>query len=91
MQSHSTHSVQDVDVVLTLSPSRSVLAIDKDKKRKYLRERTRCEANPTGTNDMDYEDKQKTQDSSRVYEGLFFDLAAEISRETSFILRPPPL
>ena len=40
---------------------------------------------------MDYEDKQKTQDSSLVYEGLFFDLAAESSRETSFILRPPPL
>ena len=37
-------------------------------------------ANPTGTNDMDYEDKQKTQDSSLVYEGLVFDLAAESSR-----------
>ncbi|XP_030230781.1 LOW QUALITY PROTEIN: separin [Gadus morhua] len=51
-------------------------AIEKDKKRQELRDKTQCVANPT-TNDMDYEDKQKTQDSSLVYEGLFFDLAAE--------------
>ncbi|CAL8335764.1 unnamed protein product [Lota lota] len=52
-------------------------AIDKDKKLQDLREKTQSVANPPGTNDMDYEDKQKTQDSSLVYEGLYFNLAAE--------------
>ncbi|XP_039972012.1 LOW QUALITY PROTEIN: separin [Xiphias gladius] len=52
-------------------------AIEKDKKLRELREETRCVANPIGTNDFDYEDKQKTQDSILVYEGLHFNLAAE--------------
>ncbi|XP_040891017.1 separin isoform X2 [Toxotes jaculatrix] len=52
-------------------------AIEKDKKLRELREQTRCVANPIGTNDFDYEDKQKTQDSILVYEGLHFNLAAE--------------
>ncbi|KAK5872315.1 hypothetical protein PBY51_013029 [Eleginops maclovinus] len=51
--------------------------IDRDKKLRELREQSRCSANPIGTNDLDYEDKQKTQDSSLVYEGLLFNLAAE--------------
>ncbi|CAL8339223.1 unnamed protein product [Merluccius merluccius] len=52
-------------------------AIDKEKKLQDMqREKTQV-ANPTGTNDLDYEDKQKTQDSSRVYEGLHFNLAVE--------------
>lgn len=34
------------------------------------------------TNDFDYEDKQKTQDSILVYEGLHFNLAAESSKIT---------
>uniref|UniRef100_A0A8C5GC86 separase n=1 Tax=Gouania willdenowi TaxID=441366 RepID=A0A8C5GC86_GOUWI len=42
-------------------------------------------ANPVGNNDFDYEDKQKTQDSIMVYEGLQFNLAAETSK------KPEPL
>ncbi|XP_029357952.1 separin [Echeneis naucrates] len=49
-------------------------AIEKDKK---LCEQTQCMPNPIGTNDFDFEDKQKTQDSILVYEGLHFNLAAE--------------
>ncbi|KAG8007881.1 Separin [Nibea albiflora] len=52
-------------------------AIERDKKQRELREQTRCVANPIGTNDFDYEDKQKTQDSIQVYEGLHFNLGAE--------------
>ncbi|XP_068171684.1 separin isoform X2 [Antennarius striatus] len=49
-------------------------AIEGDKK---LREQTLCTATPIGTNDFEYEDKQKTQDSNLVHEGLHFNLAAE--------------
>nr|XP_020448836.1 separin [Monopterus albus] len=52
-------------------------AIEKDRKLQEVREQTRCVANAIGTNDFDYEDKQKTQDSILVYEGLHFNLAAE--------------
>ncbi|XP_030276632.1 separin isoform X2 [Sparus aurata] len=52
-------------------------SIDKDKKQRELREQTRSVANPIGTNDFDYEDKQTTQDSILVYEGLHFNLASE--------------
>ncbi|KAJ3602515.1 hypothetical protein NHX12_030269 [Muraenolepis orangiensis] len=52
-------------------------AIDKGNKLQDLREKTGSVANPTGTNDLDYEDKQKTQDSSLVYEGLHFNLAED--------------
>uniref|UniRef100_A0A665W0V1 separase n=1 Tax=Echeneis naucrates TaxID=173247 RepID=A0A665W0V1_ECHNA len=52
-------------------------AIEKDKK---LCEQTQCMPNPIGTNDFDFEDKQKTQDSILVYEGLHFNLAAENSK-----------
>ncbi|XP_071350863.1 separin [Trachinotus anak] len=51
--------------------------IEKDKRLQELREQTPCVANPIGTNDFDFEDKQKTQDSIQVYEGLHFNLAAE--------------
>uniref|UniRef100_UPI0037E95384 separin n=1 Tax=Semicossyphus pulcher TaxID=241346 RepID=UPI0037E95384 len=52
-------------------------AIERDRKQRELREQTRSVANPIETNDFDYEDKQKTQDSFQVYEGLHFNLAAE--------------
>ncbi|XP_006807618.1 separin [Neolamprologus brichardi] len=52
-------------------------AIDSDRKRKELREQTQCVTNSIGNNDFDYEDKQKTQDSIPVYEGLHFNLTAE--------------
>ena len=35
---------------------------------------------PVATNDLDYEDKQKQQDSHLVYEGLHFNLADESSK-----------
>lgn len=59
-------------------------AIERDNKQRELREQTQRVANPIGTNDFDYEDKQKTQDSILVYEGLHFNLAAENSREPLF-------
>ncbi|XP_028302312.1 separin isoform X2 [Gouania willdenowi] len=52
-------------------------AIESDRKRKEVQEMTQSVANPVGNNDFDYEDKQKTQDSIMVYEGLQFNLAAE--------------
>ncbi|CAJ1051098.1 separin [Xyrichtys novacula] len=52
-------------------------AIERDKKQRELREQTQGLTNPEVTNDFDYEDKQKTQDSLLVYEGLHFNLAAE--------------
>ncbi|KAL3058487.1 hypothetical protein OYC64_010606 [Pagothenia borchgrevinki] len=51
--------------------------IERDKRLREIREQSRCSANPIGTNDLDYEDKQKTQDRILVYEGLHFNLAAE--------------
>ena len=59
-------------------------AIERDKKQRELCEQTPMVANPVGTNDFDYEDKQKTQDSIQVYEGLHFNLAAENSKNTFF-------
>lgn len=59
-------------------------AIERDKKRRELREQTCCVANPIGTNDFDYEDEQKTQDSIMVYEGLHFNLAGENSKNPFF-------
>ncbi|XP_069011126.1 separin [Embiotoca jacksoni] len=52
-------------------------AIESDRKQRELREQTQSLTNPVGNNDFDYEDKQKTQDSIQVYEGLHFNLAAE--------------
>ncbi|XP_069395412.1 separin isoform X2 [Paralichthys olivaceus] len=52
-------------------------AIEKDIKLRELRNQKRCVANPIGTNDFDYEDQQKTEDSILLYEGLHFNLAAE--------------
>ncbi|XP_056886667.1 separin isoform X2 [Takifugu flavidus] len=53
-------------------------AIERDKQRELLGQ-TQGVANPIGTNDFDYEDKQKTEESTMVYEGLHFNLAAENS------------
>ncbi|XP_034726032.1 separin [Etheostoma cragini] len=52
-------------------------AIERDQKLRELREQTQCAASPVQTNDFDYEDKQKTQDSTLVSEFLYFNLAAE--------------
>ena len=43
-------------------------------------EQAGSDTNPVPTNDLDYEDKQKQQDSHLVYEGLHFNLAAESSK-----------
>lgn len=60
-------------------------AIDSDRKRKELREQTQCVTSSIGNNDFDYEDKQKTQDSIPVYEGLHFNLTAEHSKKYIYI------
>ncbi|XP_062256226.1 separin [Platichthys flesus] len=52
-------------------------AIEKDIKLRELRNQKICVANPIVTNDFDYEDKQKTEDSILLYEGLHFNLSAE--------------
>ncbi|KAM6980765.1 separin [Aplochiton taeniatus] len=52
-------------------------ATEKEKKLQALREQTVDVANPVGTNDLDYEDKQKQHSSHLVYEGLGFNLAVE--------------
>ncbi|XP_071231967.1 separin [Salvelinus alpinus] len=52
-------------------------AIDKEKRLQNVRQQAGGDTNPVETNDLDYEDKQKQQDSNLVYEGLRFNLAAE--------------
>ncbi|CAL9704114.1 unnamed protein product [Knipowitschia caucasica] len=51
-------------------------ALAKDKKREQLRDQTQSVTDPTCTNDFEYEDKQKNQDTVTVYEGLHFSLHA---------------
>lgn len=55
-------------------------AIERDKLRE-LHGQNQSNANPTGTNDFDYEDKLKTEESTMVYEGLYFNLDAENSKK----------
>lgn len=55
-------------------------AIERDKQRE-LHGQTQSVANPIGTNDFDYEDKLKTEESTMVYEGLHFNLAVENSKK----------
>ncbi|KAM9758407.1 separin isoform 2-T2 [Menidia menidia] len=52
-------------------------AIESDQKRRELRQQMRSVTDPVCNNDFDYEDKQKSQDSTLVYEGLHFNLAAD--------------
>ncbi|XP_056156403.1 separin [Lampris incognitus] len=52
-------------------------AIEKEKGQQDVSEQMRCVFSSIGTNDLDYEDKQKQQDSTSVYEGLNFNLASE--------------
>lgn len=56
-------------------------AIDKEKRLQNVRQQAGGDTNPVETNDLDYEDKQKQQDSNLVYEGLRFNLAAESSKD----------
>ncbi|KAM4582664.1 separin [Fundulus diaphanus] len=51
--------------------------IESDRKQRELHEKSLSETSPIGNNDFDYEDKQKTQDRTLVYEGLHFNLYAE--------------
>lgn len=62
-------------------------AIDKDRERRKLREQQWSAANPVGTNDLEFESKQKAQDSNSIYEGLCFNLESENGRDFfSFLL-----
>lgn len=56
-------------------------AIDKDRERRKLREQQWSAANPVGTNDLEFESKQKAQDSNSIYEGLCFNLESENGRD----------
>lgn len=56
-------------------------AIDKDRERRRLREQQWSAANPVGTNDLEFESKQKAQDSNSIYEGLCFNLESENGRD----------
>ncbi|KAF6732151.1 Separin [Oryzias melastigma] len=52
-------------------------AMESDRKQRELRDQTPCVNAQIGNNDFDFEEKQKMHDSSLVYEGLHFNLAAE--------------
>ncbi|XP_061641411.1 separin [Phyllopteryx taeniolatus] len=52
-------------------------AIERDIKLQEMRKQSPCVENPIGTNDLDYEDKQKNEDNILVYDGLQFSLAAQ--------------
>lgn len=58
--------------------------IAREKTLKDLREQTPSVANPVGTNDFEYEDKQREQDNSQVYDALHLNLAAEKSKNLIF-------
>ncbi|XP_023696363.2 separin [Paramormyrops kingsleyae] len=52
-------------------------AMEVDKRLCEAREQQNRCLEPVGTNDMDYEDKQKQQECQLIYEGLRFNLIAE--------------
>ncbi|XP_036386546.1 separin [Megalops cyprinoides] len=52
-------------------------AIQRDRRLCEAHRQVRSYAEPLGTNDLDYEDKQKQQDSQLVYDCLHFSLRAE--------------
>nr|XP_057910320.1 prefoldin subunit 5 isoform X1 [Doryrhamphus excisus] len=51
-------------------------AIDRDRKFEEMSQQSPVIQNPIGTNDLDYEDKQKNEDNILVYDNLHFNLAA---------------
>ncbi|XP_046881955.1 separin [Hypomesus transpacificus] len=55
-------------------------AMEKGGKLRDVCEQAGSDTIPVATNDLDYEDKQKQQDSHLVYEGLHFNLADESKR-----------
>lgn len=58
-------------------------ALDTEKRLREVQEGSKTTGNldPVPTNDLEYEDKQKTQDSQLVYDCLRFNLAAQNSKE----------
>lgn len=59
--------------------------MENERKQRELREQTPGVNSHIGNNDFDFEEKQKMHDSSLVYEGLHFNLAAEKSKSATFI------
>ncbi len=57
-------------------------AVDTEKRLRAVQEENKIEMNmdPVPTNDMEYEDKQKSQESQLVYDGLRFNLLAQSSK-----------
>ncbi|XP_016127572.1 separin-like [Sinocyclocheilus grahami] len=54
-------------------------AVDTEKRLRAVQEENKMEMNmdPVPTNDLEYEDKQKSQESQLVYDGLCFNLLAQ--------------
>ncbi|KAI2663698.1 Separin [Labeo rohita] len=54
-------------------------AVDTEKRLRAVQEENKMEVNmdPVPTNDLEYEDKQKSQESQLVYDGLRFNLLAQ--------------
>uniref|UniRef100_A0A671RHH8 separase n=1 Tax=Sinocyclocheilus anshuiensis TaxID=1608454 RepID=A0A671RHH8_9TELE len=57
-------------------------AVDTEKRLRAVQEENKMEMNmdPVPTNDLEYEDKQKSQESQLVYDGLCFNLLAQSSK-----------
>lgn len=60
-------------------------AVDTEKRLRAVQEENKMEVNmdPVPTNDLEYEDKQKSQESQLVYDGLRFNLLAQNSKSHS--------
>lgn len=56
--------------------------MDTEKRLRAVQEENKTELNmdPVPTNDLEYEDKQKSQESQLVYDGLRFNLLAHSSK-----------
>ncbi len=56
-------------------------AVDTEKRLRVVQEKNKTEMNmdPVPTNDLEYEDKQKSQESQLIYDGLCFNLLAQSS------------
>lgn len=61
-------------------------AVDTEKRLCAVQEENKREVNmdPVPTNDLEYEDKQKSQESQLVYDGLRFNLLAHCSKPTQY-------
>lgn len=75
---HNVHTVKKVNL-FSFGMSQ---AVDTEKRLRAVQEESKIEMNmdPVPTNDLEYEDKQKSQESQLVYDGLRFNLLAQSSK-----------